>query len=43
MANNNTDLNNPLEINFTYTHNKNKSNETNQAYKVKCFIILLSN
>jgi len=39
----NTDLQNPLEINFEYTHNKGKPTEKNKTYKVNCFIILLTN
>jgi len=38
-----TDLENPLEINFQYTHNKGKPNEKVKTYKVNCFIILLYN
>ncbi len=38
-----TDLENPLEINFEYTHNKGKPTEKTKVYKVNCFIILLSN
>lgn len=38
----NTDLNNPLEITFEYTHNKGKPTEQKKTYKVNCFIILLS-
>jgi hypothetical protein len=38
----NTDLQNPLEINFEYTHNKGKPTEKNKTYKVNCFIILLT-
>lgn len=40
---NNTQFNEPLEVNFTYIHSKNKSNESKTSYKVKCFIILLHN
>lgn len=39
----NTDLENPLEINFEYTHNKGKPTEIVKSYKVNCFIILLKN
>jgi hypothetical protein len=38
-----TDLNNPLEINFEYTHNQGKPTEKIKSYKVNCFIILLKN
>jgi hypothetical protein len=38
-----TDLENPLEINFEYTHNKGKPTEKVKTYKVNCFIILLKN
>lgn len=38
----NTDLNNPLEITFEYTHNRGKPTERKKTYKVNCFIILLS-
>jgi len=38
-----TDLENPLEINFEYTHNKGKPTEKIKTYKVNCFIILLKN
>lgn len=38
-----TDLENPLEINFEYIHNKGKPTEKTKVYKVNCFIILLSN
>lgn len=38
-----TDLENPLEINFEYTHNKGKPTEKTKVYKVNCFTILLSN
>ena len=37
-----TDLNNPLEINFEYIHSKGKPTEKIKTYKVSCFIILLS-
>lgn len=37
-----TDLDNPLEVTFEYTHNKGKPTERNKTYKVNCFIILLS-
>jgi len=37
-----TDLEKPLEITFEYTHNKGKPTEKVKAYKVNCFIILLS-
>jgi hypothetical protein len=39
----NIDLNNPIEINFEYIHNKNKPNELKKIYKVNCFVILLHN
>lgn len=38
-----TDLENPLEVNFEYTHNKGKPTEKFKTYKVNCFIILLKN
>jgi len=38
-----TDLENPLEINFEYIHNKGKPTEKIKTYKVNCFIILLQN
>jgi len=34
-----TDLNNPIEINFTYKH----KNLGEKNYKVPCFVILLHN
>ncbi len=37
-----TDLDNPLEITFKYTHNRGKPTERIKTYKVNCFIILLS-
>lgn len=40
---NDIDLENPLEINFEYIHNKGKPTEKTKVYKVNCFIILLSN
>ena len=36
-----TNLDTPLEINFSYTHSKWKPNETIKNYKVNCFCILL--
>lgn len=36
-----TDLLNPLEINFSYLHNKWKPSEKEKNYKVKCYCILL--
>lgn len=38
-----TDLENPLKINFEYTHNKGKPTEKLKTYKVNCCMILLSN
>lgn len=37
----NTNLITPMEINFSYTHNRKKPTETEKNYKVKCFCILL--
>ena len=36
-----TDLSNPIEINFSYTHNKWKPTEKEKNYKTNCFCILL--
>ena len=36
-----TDLINPIEISFTYVHNRRTNNVSQKRYKVNCFVILL--